>query len=120
MIGISVSADRVTQRRKVRRQAAELYDLMGLDKTVPAAAIKVYADYVGEAYGIPTEAMREAMLLCARLEGILLDPVYTGKAMAGMLDLIEKGELHAADTVVFLHTGGTSELFAYDWYFNGR
>ena len=120
VIGISVSSDRVTQRRKVRRQANELFDLMGLDKAVPAAAIKVYSQYVGEAYGIPTEAMREAMLLVARLEGILLDPVYTGKAMAGMLDLIEKGELNAADTVVFLHTGGTAELFAYDWYFNAQ
>jgi len=120
VIGISVSADRVTQRRKVRRLANELWDLMGLEKTVPAAAIQVHARYVGEGYGIPTDAMREAMLLCARLEGILLDPVYSGKAMAGLLDLVERGILNAGDTVVFLHTGGTSGLFAYDWYFNAR
>ena len=120
VIGISVSADRVTQRRKVRRLANELWDLMGLEKTVPAAVIQVHARYVGEGYGIPTDAMREAMLLCARLEGILLDPVYSGKAMAGLLDLVERGILNAGDTVVFLHTGGTSGLFAYDWYFNAR
>ena len=58
--------------------------------------------------------------VCLALEGILLDPVYSGKAMAGMLDLVERGILNAGDTVVFLHTGGTSGLFAYDWYFNAR
>jgi D-cysteine desulfhydrase len=61
---------------------------------------------------VPTEEMSEAVLLIARTEGVLLDPVYTGKAMAGMLDLIRRDYFSADDVVVFLHTGGTPGLFA--------
>jgi L-cysteate sulfo-lyase len=70
-------------------------------------------DYVGKGYGIPTEGMVEAVRMVARLEGILLDPVYSGKAMAGMIDLIRKGEIRKSETVVFLHTGGAVGLFGY-------
>ncbi len=67
----------------------------------------------GKGYGIPTEGMVEAVRMLGRLEGILLDPVYSGKAMAGMIDLICKGELRKGETVVFLHTGGAVGLFGY-------
>ena len=70
-------------------------------------------DYVGAGYGIPTEGMVEAVRMLAREEGILLDPVYSGKAMAGMIDLIRKGVLPKGETVVFLHTGGAVGLFGY-------
>ena len=60
------------------------------------------------------KGMREAVDLCARLEGLLIDPVYTGKAMAGLIDLIRTGRFAASDTVVFIHTGGTPALFAYE------
>ena len=70
--------------------------------------------FVGEAYGIPTPEMVEAVELLARQEGILLDPVYTGKGMAGMLALIRRGAFSRDETLVFLHTGGMPGLFAYE------
>ena len=116
--GISVSADIATQTGKVRRLCRETAELLGLDDPVPDSSIHVRDQYVGEAYGVPTGAMKEAVELCARLEGILLDPVYSGKAMAGLVDMIQNRELAAGDTTVFLHTGGSAGLFAYDWYFS--
>jgi len=68
---------------------------------------------VGEGYGIPTPAMVEAVRLFARHEGILLDPVYTGKAAAGLIDLVRKGFFAKGSNVVFLHTGGAAGLAAY-------
>jgi L-cysteate sulfo-lyase len=118
--GVSVSADKTTQFEKVRSLVDEVSELIGLSGTVSDASIHILDRYVGESYGIPTDGMREAVALCARLEGILLDPVYTGKAMAGLIDRIRLGELGPGDTVVFLHTGGSAGLFAYDWYFNQR
>jgi 1-aminocyclopropane-1-carboxylate deaminase/D-cysteine desulfhydrase-like pyridoxal-dependent ACC family enzyme len=68
--------------------------------------------YAAPRYGIPSEACREAIQRLARTEGILLDPVYTGKAFAGMLDLIDKGCLGSNEPIIFLHTGGLPALFA--------
>ncbi|MGH8167250.1 MAG: pyridoxal-phosphate dependent enzyme, partial [Woeseiaceae bacterium] len=62
---------------------------------------------------IPTEAMKDAVLLLARLEGLLFDPVYSGKALAGMIDLVQKGFFKSQDNIVFIHTGGSTGLFAY-------
>ena len=70
-------------------------------------------DYVGEGYGIPTDAMNDAVLLLARLEGLLFDPVYSGKALAGLIDLVKTGYFEKAKNIVFLHTGGSAALFAY-------
>ena len=72
------------------------------------------ADYVGKGYGIPTQEGLEAIKLVARSEGIFLDPVYTSKAMAGLIDHINQGEIGKDETVVFLHTGGFPSLFAYN------
>ena len=69
--------------------------------------------HIGEAYGVPTDAMHEAVALCACLEGVLLDPVYTGKGMAGLIHHIRAGRYDADDDVVFIHPGGTPALFAY-------
>jgi len=79
----------------------------------PDDKVVLQGGYAGEAYGLPTEAMREAVQRTARLEGLLLDPVYSGKAMAGLIGLIEAGEFAPEDSVVFLHTGGTPALFPY-------
>ena len=76
-------------------------------------------DYVGDGYGIPTEGMGEAVRMLAQEEGILLDPVYSGKAMAGMIDLIRKGAFAKGETVVFLHTGGAVGLFGYNRFLEG-
>jgi D-cysteine desulfhydrase/L-cysteate sulfo-lyase len=74
---------------------------------------------LGAGYGQPTSAMREALDLVACLEGIALDPVYTGKAMAGLIEGIRAGRFGPADRIVFMHTGGAMGLFAYPELFEG-
>jgi L-cysteate sulfo-lyase len=76
--------------------------------------------YLGGGYGVLGEAEREAIRLVARTEGLLLDPVYTGRAMAGLIDLIRKGEFSRQETILFWHTGGTPALFAYADQLLGR
>ena len=73
----------------------------------------VHDEYFGEGYGILNQGVVEAIAQVARTEGILLDPVYTGKAMTGLLDLVRTGHFTDTDAVVFLHTGGTPALFPY-------
>ncbi len=91
--------------------ADETLSLLG----VKAAALEiiVHGDYRGEGYGIPTDGMFDALKLTAREEGVLLDPVYTGKGMAGLMALARAGAFSKDETVTFIHTGGTSGLFAY-------
>ena len=72
---------------------------------------------VGPGYGLPTPGMVDALTLVARTEGLLLDPVYSGKAMAGMIDAIGKGKFDDKEDVVFLHTGGSTALFGYKHLF---
>lgn len=91
--------------------AVEAGKLIGLDLKVPMINYKIFYDYVGEGYGVPTESGIEAIKLAARTEALLLDPVYTGKAMAGLIDLIRKGHFTQKDTVIFIHTGGTPGIF---------
>lgn len=114
--GISVSGKRSEREALVARLATEALELAG-EGTQKAdqvtERVSVLDQYVGAAYGQPTDGMIEAVQLVARLEGILLDPVYTGKAMAGLIDLIRRGEFTPRDTVVFWHTGGSAALFAY-------
>jgi L-cysteate sulfo-lyase len=113
VLGISVRAPREKQEENVRRLAHETWELLGIRGEFPDAAVAVNADYVGGGYGVPTEGMIEAVRLLARHEGILLDPVYTGKAFAGLVDLIRKGYFRKGENLVFLHTGGAVGLFAY-------
>jgi L-cysteate sulfo-lyase len=90
----------------------ETASLLGVDPS-PADALNIQHDFLGAGYGIPSEAGVEAIRLLARLEGIVLDPVYTGKAMAALIDAVKRG-VHANDAaLVFLHTGGAAGLFAY-------
>ena len=70
-------------------------------------------DYVGDGYGFPAPSTIEAITMLAKLEGILLDPVYSGKGMAGLIDLCRQGHFKKGETVVFLHTGGAVALCAY-------
>ena len=70
-------------------------------------------DYVGDGYGVPTQEMNDAVMLLARLEGLLFDPVYSGKGLAGMIDLIGNGFFANAGNIVFIHTGGSAGLFGY-------
>lgn len=75
--------------------------------------MEVYDEYVGPGYSLPTDQMVEAVQLMARTEAILLDPVYSGKAMAGLIDLIRKGIYKKGENVLFVHTGGSPALYAY-------
>lgn len=100
----------------IAKLAAETAAKLGLAK---AGDTILHGGVLGAAYGLPTPAMREAVTLLARTEGILLDPVYTGKAMAGLLNLIRTGAIGADETIVFLHTGGAPALFAYESEFAG-
>jgi 1-aminocyclopropane-1-carboxylate deaminase/D-cysteine desulfhydrase-like pyridoxal-dependent ACC family enzyme len=87
--------------------------LLALDVAVTPDEVTVYDDYIGQGYGIITDDCIEAIRLVAQTEGVFLDPVYTGKAMAGLIDLIRKGQFTPKDTVVFVHTGGLPAVFAY-------
>jgi len=112
VIGINVSATEVYQRQKVLRLTGDTCALLGVD--APDEEAVVCDDhYYLPGYGVPNEGMVHAVRLLAEKEGVLLDPVYTGKAMAGLLDLVHKGEITESSTVVFLHTGGSAGLFAY-------
>lgn len=112
VVGISVSAKAEVLRERIRHNLEEALRFLGLALPVPEGAIEVHDGYVGPGYAVPTPGMRAAVELLARTEGILLDPVYTGKAMAGFLDLLGKGAFSGAEAVVFLHTGGVPALFA--------
>jgi L-cysteate sulfo-lyase len=113
LLGIGVGAGRDTQEQRVFELATETARFVGADGVVRREDIVCNCDYVGPGYGVPTPAMNEAVLLLARLEGLLFDPVYTGKALAGMIDLVGKGFFDEADNIVFIHTGGSAGLFAY-------
>ena len=91
-------------------QAARAAAVAGLPE--PVGAVQLDRDRIGPGYGAPTDACREALHLAASLEGVLLDPVYTGKAMAGLVAAAREGRLPADGRIVFLHTGGLPALFA--------
>src|SRR5439155_2283902 len=86
---------------------------LGLPLEFEASEVTLHEEYVGPAYGVVTRESKAAVELLARTEGILLDPVYTGKAMAGLIDHIRRGVVPPGSAVVFIHTGGTPALFAY-------
>ncbi|MEA3238795.1 MAG: D-cysteine desulfhydrase family protein [Candidatus Bipolaricaulota bacterium] len=111
VIGISVSRDKDYITKKLTSSLAEAHAFLGLED-LPRAEIIAYDEYIGEGYGIPTKEMKEAISLVARKEGIFLDPVYTGKAMAGLIDLVKRGKLHKGENVIFIHTGGVPGMFA--------
>jgi L-cysteate sulfo-lyase len=118
VLGIGVRAARTLQEENVYKLACATADLMGMTGAVARDRVVANTDYVGPGYGKPTDAMIEAINLLARTEGILLDPVYSGKGMAGLIDLIRKGHFKPTENVVFLHTGGSVGLFGYNDLFD--
>jgi len=114
LTGISVSRPAGYLVDKIVEETGEAARLLGLPKAPRPEHFEVFDDYVGAHYGAPTRGACAAISLVARLEGVLLDPVYSGKAMHGLIDHIRQGRIGAGETVVFLHTGGMPALFAYD------
>lgn len=113
LLGIGVNAPREVQEQRVFELAEKTAEHVGAPGAVERPDVVANCDYVGGGYGVPTEAMNEAVLLLARLEGLLFDPVYSGKALAGLVDLLQKGYFKDAKNIVFIHTGGSAGLYAY-------
>jgi D-cysteine desulfhydrase len=112
--GIGVSRDPDKQEPLVLKEAQAVLDLAGVPLKVPAEKVKSIGGYWQPFYSVPNAGMVEAVQLLARTEGILLDPVYTGKVMAGLIDLVRKGRFEAGQNVLFIHTGGLPSLHAYE------
>ena len=113
VLGISVDEDLETLQRTVSHIAAGTAQLLGRPRTYAARDILANGDYLGAGYAVMGVPEREAIELFARHEGILVDPVYTGRAAAGMIDLIRRGVIGQQETILFWHTGGTPALWAY-------
>lgn len=114
IVGIGVSRDPADQDPLVHREAQAVCDLLGLGTTVPRDAVLTIGDYWRPKYSVPNAKMVEAVQMLARTEAILLDPVYTGKVMAGLIDLSRKGYFARGENVLFLHTGGMPALHAFE------
>ncbi len=117
--GVSVRAPKQKQEENVHGLAQRTCKFMGLSpQLVAREKVVANSDYVGDGYGLPTNSMVEAVKMLATYEGILLDPVYSGKGFAGLIDLVRQGHFKQGENVVFLHTGGSVSLFAYPNVFN--
>jgi D-cysteine desulfhydrase family pyridoxal phosphate-dependent enzyme len=112
ILGISVDESEEWLKSEVSRLASATSEKVGERIEFTPADVLVNADYCNAGYGVVTEREREALRLFASCEGLLLDPVYTGRAAAGMVDLIRTGFFKTSETVLFLHTGGQPALFA--------
>jgi L-cysteate sulfo-lyase len=117
VLGIGVRNRKDRQEAAVHALAEATADYVGVRGGISRATVEANCDFIGPGYGQPTESMGAAVLLLARLEGVLLDPVYSGKAMAGLIDLVRKGAFRKDERVVFLHTGGAVGLFGYTGFF---
>ena len=113
LTGINVRRTREEQEPNVHKLAQETAALLGIPGGIPREAITALGDWVGPGYSLPTPEMVEAVQMLARVEGILLDPVYTGKTMAGLIGLIRRGAFKTGERVLFVHTGGSPALYAY-------
>lgn len=113
LLGIGVRAPKAKQEENVYNLAVATAEKLGCAGVVEREDVKANTDYVGEGYGIPTPECLQAIEIFARYEAILLDPVYSGKGAAGLIDLITKGEFSEDENIVFLHTGGAAALFGY-------
>jgi len=113
LLGIGVRAPREKQEAMVFDLAQRTAARMGHEGAVRREDVRANCDYVGAGYGIPTPGMVESVKLLAEIEGLLFDPVYSGKGLDGLIDLTRKGAFDGMENVVFLHTGGSVALFGY-------
>jgi L-cysteate sulfo-lyase len=113
VLGIGVRAPKAKQEENVFALAQRTAEKLGIAGAVRREHIAANCDYIGDGYGFPAAGTIEAIRTLARTDAILLDPVYSGKGMAGLIDLVGKGFFKKGETVVFLHTGGSAGLFGY-------
>ncbi len=113
VVGISAMHKKSRAIDEIVTLVNETAKLLALDVAVTPDEITLYDDYIGQGYGIPTKECIAAIRVAAQTEAIFLDPVYTGKAMSGLIDLINRGYFTRKDTVLFIHTGGVAADFAY-------
>ncbi|WP_232035597.1 pyridoxal-phosphate dependent enzyme [Methylomusa anaerophila] len=113
VLGINIGKSKAAQEDLVFDLVQQTAKRLEIKSNIPREAVVCFDEYVGPGYSLPTAQMVEAVKLLARTEGILLDPVYTGKAMAGLIDLIRQGYFQKDKNVLFVHTGGSPALYAY-------
>jgi len=117
VLGINVSRCEKEQTELVDSLLRRVLLKLNLDEKLASERVFTNGNYYGESYGVPTQSMVSAVKQCASLEGLLLDPVYTGKAMAGLMDLCHQKVIKPGSNILFLHTGGSTGLFAYQEVF---
>ena len=116
VVGVCVRYEKEIQINKVYTEAVKTCEMLKC-KILDKSEVIVDDGYIGPGYGEPTESMKEAVSLLAKKDGILLDPVYSGKAFAGLIGMIRKKQLKKGSNVLFIHTGGSASLSAYEWAF---
>ena len=120
VIGIDASGTPEQTHAQVLDIAQKTAELIGLGKGITADDVVLKTDYAYPAYGVPSDETNDAMRLCARLEGMMTDPVYEGKSMQGMIDLVNKGFFSAGSKVLYAHLGGVPAINGYSYiYRNG-
>jgi 1-aminocyclopropane-1-carboxylate deaminase len=117
VIGIDASAKLDSTRAQVERIARRTAELIGLGRDLRDDEITVLEGWAGEYYGIPVQSTLDAIRLTGSLEGVILDPVYEGKSMAGLIDLVRRGDIGPDSTVLYAHLGGQPALNAYSALF---
>ena len=116
LVGINIDkgeSDQLPFDQNILSLVKDTGAILGVDTEFSADDLILNSNYLGDGYGVVGELEKEAISLTAKTEGVLLDPVYTGRAMGGLIDMIRRGEIGDKDKVLFWHTGGTPALFAY-------
>lgn len=113
VIGVNVSRKKDVQEKMVYSLVQKTAAHVGIESEIPRSTVVCFDEYVGPGYSLPTPEMAEAVKMLAQFEGILMDPVYTGKAMAGFIDLIRKDYFEKDEKLLFVHTGGSPGLYVY-------
>jgi L-cysteate sulfo-lyase len=113
VIGFGVRAPKEKQEQMVYDLACKTAAMLGHEGVIQRDDVFADCNYIGAGYGLPTDAMVEAVKMLAKTEGLLFDPVYTGKGLSGLIDWVRHGRFTKDDTVIFLHTGGSAALFGY-------